>query len=60
MIDGVTTVDTTDEGNDQGRTMNYHAIPTLAHEIVGMALEVATTPASVVASTNCGERDATN
>ena len=33
--------------------MNYHAVPALAQGIVGMALEVATTPASAMDSTNC-------
>ena len=44
-----------DEEIDQARTMNCHAVPTLAKGIVGMALEVVTTPASAVDSTNCGE-----
>ena len=38
--------------------MNCHAVPTLSHGMVGMALEVAATPASAVAGTNCGEEDA--
>ena len=59
MIDGVTTVDANnDKENDQTRTMNCHAEPTLSHGMVGMALEVAATPASAVAGTNCGEEDA--
>ena len=56
MIDGVITMDTSEgKENDQARTTNYHAVATLAHGMVGMALEVATTPASVVANnTRCG------
>ena len=69
MIDGVITMDTGQgDGNDQAQAMERHAAAALAHSMVGMALEVATTPVSVVAnnidgysmnsSTNCGKRDA--
>ena len=56
MIGGATMLYTNnDEESDQARTMNCHAAPTLAQGIVGMALEVVTTPASAVAGTNSGE-----
>ena len=59
MIDGVIIMDTGQgEENDQARATECHAVAALAHSMVGMALEAATTPVSVVAdNTNCGERD---
>ena len=61
MVKGVTTLDiNNDEEIDQARTMNCHAVPTLAKGIVGMALEVVTTPASAVDSTNCGKERYSN
>ena len=68
MIDGVITMDTGQgDGNDQAQAMERHAAAALAHSMVGMALEVATTPVSVVANNldcypmnnnSCEEREA--
>ena len=69
LINGVITMDTGQgEVYDQARAMKSHAVKTLVHSMVGMTLEVATTPVSVVANdidhysmdsdTSCEERDA--